>query len=181
VKIPHDLIMSILYRSFVFNLHTDYSHSFPASVSALKSYASFVLDCLNSRELAEDILDHADRLRDENTEGNNNEKGGKGKQIKSTGSALLDNDDEKSDAGAGRNHGTNSSDVLQSISATSLFDVEGWHERRNGIALARFNILRRTVGISLLSLLLIYVLLFFLGRGFVSRERSDRDVLLNAG
>ncbi|KNE54185.1 hypothetical protein AMAG_00179 [Allomyces macrogynus ATCC 38327] len=218
-------------------------YSFPSVISLLRCYASFVLDCLNNRSLAEEILEHAEKLQEDRMESrsavpyhhaatvaalrpapssvavdnpstvslpmmasgpspgdsarqmmpppaspNKSASGNIRARRSNNGSTDLlqtpgatgGGDDTYSEHTRTSSH-AHSSDVLQSINAQSIFDVDSFEEQRHGLAMAGLRKLAQRIVLSLGVLLAGIIALYLIGVNVMASEAADRASMLDAG
>ncbi|KAJ3374441.1 hypothetical protein GGF31_007218 [Allomyces arbusculus] len=219
-------------------------YSFPSVISLLRCYASFVLDCLNNRSLAEEILEHAEKLQEDRMESRSavphaamvaalrpaassvaadepsavslplavlgpspsdsarqmmpppalpskSASGGNMRARRSNNGStdLLQTpgaggagggDDAYSEHTRTSSH-AHSSDVLQSINAQSIFDVDSFEEQRHGLAMAGLRKLTQRIVLSLGVLLAGIIALYLIGVNVMAAEAADRASMLDAG
>ncbi|KAI9187735.1 hypothetical protein H9P43_002126 [Blastocladiella emersonii ATCC 22665] len=178
--------------------------NFPTSLIVLRTYASFVTECMNNQELAEEIMDYTVKLQEDRAE----LKGGKAAQqqreaLEGGGegggpsspdakpslanrraigarSSTMDMDDGHSEHTRTSSHAAGS-DVLSSLDTNSIFDVESFEDQRNAVAMK--GVRRLAIGIlaSFLLLLIGIIVIFVMGGVFLSRELVDRANVLDAG
>ncbi|KNE65080.1 hypothetical protein AMAG_10740 [Allomyces macrogynus ATCC 38327] len=217
-------------------------YSFPSVISLLRCYASFVLDCLNNRSLAEEILEHAEKLQEDRMESRSAvphatmvaalrptassvaadnpstvslpmvmsgpspgdsarqmmppptspTKSASGGTMRARRSNNGSTDLLQTPAGAGggddaysehtrTSSHAHSSDVLQSINAQSIFDVDSFEEQRHGLAMAGLRKLTQRIVLSLGVLLAGIIALYLIGVNVMAAEAADRASMLDAG
>ncbi|KAJ3360758.1 hypothetical protein GGF32_008027 [Allomyces javanicus] len=215
-------------------------YSFPSVISLLRCYASFVLDCLNNRSLAEEILEHAEKLQEDRMESRSAvpyhaamvaalrpaplsvtdnpstvslpmvmsgpspgdsarqmmppppspSKSASGGNMRARRSNNGSTDLLQTPAGGGddaysehtrTSSHAHSSDVLQSINAQSIFDVDSFEEQRHGLAMAGLRKLTQRIVLSLGVLLAGIIALYLIGVNVMAAEAADRASMLDAG
>ncbi|KNE73282.1 hypothetical protein AMAG_17452 [Allomyces macrogynus ATCC 38327] len=155
---------------------------FPSSISILRSYAAFVMDCINNERLGDEILEFADRLEEDRaagaTVGLHHGHPSQEAPGRRTGSPTTD--DSRSEHSSSYSQ-SKSSDLMSSINSQSIFDVAAFDERRNEVAMGTIRSLSRSIIVSLVVLISAGIILYPLGMMFFSSATASSDLLLNAG
>ncbi|KAJ3361783.1 hypothetical protein GGF32_006958 [Allomyces javanicus] len=157
---------------------------FPSSVAILRSYAAFIMDCVNNEELGEEILEFAERLEEDRvTSVAPAPAAVRAPAAKAAAGAAPESaaDDARSEHSASRYSSAKSSDVMSSINAQSIFDVASLDEQRNHVAMATLTAMRAAIRYSLVVLVVLGMLLYPLGTGFVSTVASSSQTIFNSG
>ncbi|KAI9187734.1 hypothetical protein H9P43_002125 [Blastocladiella emersonii ATCC 22665] len=160
---------------------------FPSSVEILRSYASFVLDCLNHPKLGEEIIEFADRLEEEKSDRRQAKSAAaaahpatsSSQKIQSSSNAL----DEAKSERSSRQHSASgrSSDLMKAISNNSIFDIESFDSRRNAVAMGTLRTLQAWVRWSYAALFIVIIVIYAIGGQYARQEEALRNLIVNAG
>ncbi|KAJ3351461.1 hypothetical protein GGF32_004282 [Allomyces javanicus] len=155
---------------------------FPSSISILRSYAAFVMDCINNERLGDEILEFADRLEEDRAAGAavGLHHGHPSQEAPGRRSGSPTTDDSRSEHSSSYSQ-SKSSDLMSSINSQSIFDVAAFDERRNEVAMGTIRSLSRSILASLVVLISAGIILYPLGMMFFSSATASSDLLLNAG
>ncbi|KNE68680.1 hypothetical protein AMAG_19772 [Allomyces macrogynus ATCC 38327] len=160
---------------------------FPSSVAILRSYAAFIMDCVNNEQLGEEILEFAERLEEDRVTSVAPVPAVRAPVSKAAAAAApeavgtVGADDARSEHSASRYSSAKSSDVMSSINAQSIFDVASLDEQRNHVAMATLTAMRTAIRYSLIVLVVLGMLLYPLGTGFVSTVASSSQTIFDSG
>ncbi|KNE60928.1 hypothetical protein AMAG_18709 [Allomyces macrogynus ATCC 38327] len=159
---------------------------FPSSVAILRSYAAFIMDCVNNEQLGEEILEFAERLEEDRVTSVAPApvaavRAPAAKSAAAGTPELAAVDDARSEHSASRYSSATSSDVMSSINAQSIFDVASLDEQRNHVAMATLTAMRTAIRYSLVVLVVLGMLLYPLGTGFVSTVASSSQTIFDSG
>ncbi|KAJ3365846.1 hypothetical protein GGF31_008440 [Allomyces arbusculus] len=155
---------------------------FPSSISILRSYAAFVMDCINNERLGAEILEFADRLEEDRATGAavGLHHGDPGQETPGRRAGSPTTDDSRSEHSSSYSQ-SKSSDLMSSINSQSIFDVAAFDERRNEVAMGTIRSLSRSIVVSLVVLISVGIILYPLGMMFFSSATASSDLLLSAG
>ncbi|KAJ3368064.1 hypothetical protein GGF31_006897 [Allomyces arbusculus] len=157
---------------------------FPSSVAILRSYAAFIMDCVNNEQLGEEILEFAERLEEDRVTSVAPAAAVRAPAAKAAATAGTTEspvDDARSEHSASRYSSAKSSDVMSSINAQSIFDVASLDEQRNHVAMTTLTAMRTAIRYSLVVLVVLGMLLYPLGTGFVSTIASSSQTIFDSG
>lgn len=130
---------------------------FPSSVPVLRSYGSFIMDCLNNSKLGNEIIEYAEQQEEDSAEK-------KDDQSESTHTSY-----------------SQSTNILQSINASSMFDVDSIQESRNKVSKNNISSVRWAVRASLLLLMIAVISLYLVASSFRKQEHYEKTFLIDSG